>query len=167
MSWFGTDLVALGCIVGSAAVGGAATLAVRDAGHRAPLPCAVNTAAWAPQVSVSGNGHAHAIVVAPKVHVRELRHCRGDAVVEMDMDAHLQELEAQLENLDRVIEIQLEGQLKDLDRTLEFQLQGLEGQIERKVRQQMEARAQFEEAMRQVEKARVQVVVERAGSGGI
>ena len=167
MSWFGTDLVALGCIVGGAAVGGAATLAVMDAGHRAPLPCAVEARAWVPQVSVSGNGHSHAIVVAPKVHVRELRHCRGDAFVEIDMDAHLQEMEAQLQGLDRALEFQLEGRLKGLDRALELQLQGLESQIERKFQQQMEARAQLEDAMRQVERARVRVVVERAGSGGL
>lgn len=154
MSLFGTDLVALGCILGGAAVGGVATLAMTNVDGHADARCAVEAMAVSPRIAISHGGEARAIVVTPDVRIRAGRDCMTevDGVVEIHMDNHLEHLDAQLEHLDRALEIELHQ---------------LESQLEAEMGQQMEARAQFEEAMRQVEEARVQVVVKRVEGGGI
>ena len=61
MSWFGTDIVALGCILGGAAVSGAATLAIMDGGGESYVRCGVEAMAMAPRIAISpwrrGSGH--------------------------------------------------------------------------------------------------------------
>ena len=79
MSWFGTDVVALSCILGSAAVGGAATLALMaDADHQ-DHRCAVETVAVTPSVAVSHGSGVRAIVVKPNVRVRSSSDCARQA----------------------------------------------------------------------------------------
>jgi hypothetical protein len=154
MSWFGTDLVALGCIFGSAAVGGAATLAVMDGEKPLHPACGIEAMAVSPRVAISHRGHAQAVVVTPNVRIHS-RGCGGHGtpeVVEIRMEKDLQNLDVQLEQMDRA---------------LELQMQALETQLEAGIEQGLEARVQFEEALRQMENARVKVVVEKARNGGI
>lgn len=138
MIWFGTDIVALGCILGGAAIGGAATLAMTDGGGHADTRCAVEAMAVSPRIAISHGGGARAIVVTPDVRVHAVRDCMTE--------------------VDGVVEIHMEA---------EMELHQLESQLEAEMGQQMEARAQFEEAMRQVEEARVNAVVKRVEGGGI
>jgi len=153
MSWFGTDIVAVGCILGGAAVGGAVTAAFMDGGEHADIGCGMEAVAVSPQIAISHRGDAGAIVVMPDVRVRAIRDCvRGvEGVVEIHMENHLQHLDAQLEHLDQ---------------TLEIELRQMERQLEAELGQEMEARMKFEEAMRHMEEARVRVVVEKLERGG-
>ena len=159
MSLFGTDMVALGCILGGAAVGGVATLAMTNVGGHADARCAVETMAVSPRIAISHGGDTGAILVAPKVRVRAVRDCMTevDGVVEIHMENHLEDLNLHMGHLD--------VQLDHLDRALEMELHQLESQLEAEMGQ-MEARIHFEEAMRQLEEARVKVVVKRVEGGG-
>lgn len=131
MTWFGTDLVALGCILGGAAVGGTVTAAVINGGEHAHTGCAVEAFGVSPTITISHRGEARAFVVTPKVRVHGMR-----------------------------------NYVQGVDGRLEIELQQLERRMEAEVGQQMEARLQFEEAMRQMKEARVNVVVKRAEGGG-
>jgi hypothetical protein len=154
MSWFGTDLVALGCIFGSAAVGGAATLALMDGPGDPHGGCGVEAMALSPRIAISRGGHGQAIVVAPDVRVHSRAGCGHGTpdVVEIHLEKELQNLDVQLEQMDRA---------------LELQMQALETQLEAGMEQGLEARFQFEDALRQLENARVKVVVNKVPSGGI
>jgi len=155
MIWFGTDWVALGCILGGAAIGGAATLAMTDGGGQADARCAVEARmAVSPRIAISDRGRARAILVTPDVRVHAVRDCAVDVgkVVEIHLDNHLEQLDTQLEFLDQA---------------LELQMQQLEIQLEAELGQEMDARLQFEKAMQQVEVARLKVVLEKVEGGGI
>jgi citrate lyase gamma subunit len=154
MSWFGTDVVALGCILGGAAVSGAVTGALIHGDEQADMGCGIEAMALSPRIAISHGGDAHAIVVAPNLRVRAPRGCVRNLgrAVEINLDSHLEQMDAQLEHLDRALEIQL---------------QQLESQLEAEFGQQIEARVQIEEAMRQMEAARIKVVVREQGSGSI
>jgi hypothetical protein len=154
MSMLGTDIVALGCILGGAAIGGAATLAMMDGDGHADVGCEVEAMAVNQTVAISHRRDAGAIVVMPDVRVHAVRDCVGEmnGVVEIRLNNHLEQLDAQLEHLDHALEIEL--------RQMELQLEAEFGQ-------EMEARIQFEEAMRQVEEARVKVIVKKIEGGGI
>jgi len=164
MSWFGTDVVALSCILGSAAVGGAATLALMaDADHQ-DHRCAVETVAVTPSVAVSHGSGVRAIVVKPNVRVRSSSDCARQArhVVTIHrghelghLEANLEHMEANLEHVEQAIEIQMER--------LEAQI---EAQVEASIEQEFEAQVQFEEAMKALEEAKVKVVVAGSGTGG-
>lgn len=160
MSWFGTDLVALSCILGGAALGGAATLTLNQGGHGVEMDCAVEAMAVRPHISISHGGEAHAIVVAPNVRVHSRTDCGSHTteVIDIHMDRHMEDLDVQMEQLDI--------QLEQLDQVLEVQMEQLESQLEAKFEQEFEAQAQWEEAIRQLERAKVQMVVKRSGGGG-
>ena len=77
MSGFGTDILALACIAGSAATSGAVTLAFLDGPDPVQGNCAVEEFTVAPNVVVSGRGSTRAIVLAtPRVHVHASHDCR-------------------------------------------------------------------------------------------
>lgn len=154
MIWFGTDVVALGCIVGSAAVGGAATLAIMDGDRAVHRDCGVEAMAVAPRIAVAHGRRSHSIVVTPDVRIHSVRDCsQGRAeVIEIQVEDQLRELDVQLEQMNGALELQMEA---------------LETQLEAQVEQGLEARLQAEQALRQLENARVKVVVEKARSGGV
>jgi len=151
MSWLGTDIVALGCILGGAAVSGAATLAVMEGGGGSHVRCGVEAMTVSPRIAISHRGEARAIVVTPDVRVRSVRDCGSPGFVEILLDNQLQHLDAQLEHLDHTLEVQLE----QLEHQLEFELA-----------QEMDVRVQLEEAMNQLEAAKLKVVIERVEGGG-
>ncbi len=162
MTWFGTDVMALGCIAGSALVGGAATAAALHRGHDARVDCALEASALAPRIAIAHGGRAHTVVVAPTARVRYHRNCADamDGAVEVHVGNHLVDLDAQLEKLDQALEIQMDG----LESQIEAQI---EAQLKAQGEQQVGAEAQLREAVRQMERAqaRVKVVVGRAGGG--
>jgi hypothetical protein len=154
MSWFGTDVVALGCILGSAAVSGAVTGALIHGEEQADMGCGIEAMAVSPGIAISHGGEARTIVFTPNVRVQPHRGCvrHLERAVEINLDNHLEQMDAQLEHLDRALEIQL---------------QQLEGKLQAELGQQMEARLQLEEAMSQMQAARIKVVVREQGSGSI
>ncbi len=155
MSWFGSDIVAIGCILGGAAVGGAATLAVMDGGDHVHRRCGIERTAVAPTIAVAGHDGAHAIVVSPDVRVHSIRDCGSSVhdVVEIHMDNQLRHLDAQLEHLDHVLEIEFEGLEAQIEAEVEAELQALEAELESL------------EAIREFEAAKVKMVIEKVGGG--
>ena len=153
MIWFGTDVVALGCIIGSAAVGGAATLAIMDGDRAVQGGCGVEAMAVSPRIAVSHSRGSHSVVVTPDVRIHSVRDCdHGKAtVIELQVEDQLRELDVHLEQMDRALELQMEA---------------FESQLEAQLEQGIEARLQAEEAMRQLENAHVKVVVAKARRGG-
>ncbi|HSM61307.1 MAG TPA: hypothetical protein VK849_10940 [Longimicrobiales bacterium] len=97
MSGLGTDVVALACIRGGAAVGGVATAALDRGGERggADPACAVETLLETPAAVVAMGGGEGRIVVAPRVRVRDGEACA--VVVDPRVEVRLQRTEAQLE----------------------------------------------------------------------
>jgi hypothetical protein len=182
MSWFGTDLVSLGCILGGAAVGGAATYAVMDGATHGDPACAFTTSAIAPSVAVSGDGLSRAIVIhRSDVRGRRGPDCSGSlgGLVEIRLDRHLKDLDLQLEQLDQALEIQMEGlesQIQaDVQQRVESQLRRAEARMrEAEARLQRagsavqgaEAQEQLQEAIRQMEEAKVRIQLEKVRGSG-
>ena len=129
-------------------------MAMADSGHHWDTGCAVDARAVAPTIAISHAGHGKAIVVAPDVRARSARDCVSGVheVVEVRLDHQLR---------------RLDGELAQLDQALELQLEGLEAQIEAEIEANLEAALHFEEAMRKMEEAKVRVVLEKVGGGGI
>ena len=154
MSWFGTDVMALACIVGGATVSGATTLAMRaHDGHR-QIDCAVEARAVSPSVVVSGHGDARTIIVAPDVRIHSRKKCGAEVgeMVEIHLDQHVRHLEG-FEIEMRDLEVQLEG----LERALEFEFHLSEGaqpefafQFERNI--EAEIQAEMERVFEQLQK---------------
>ena len=146
MSWFGTDVMALACIVGGATVSGATTLAMRaHDGHR-HIDCAVEARAISPRVVVTGRGGAKTIVVAPNVRLHSRKKCGTEIgeIVEIHVDRHLRHME-EFELQMRDLEIELEG----LEKALEFDFQVSESfqpeyafQFEHQIEAEIEAELQ-------------------------
>jgi hypothetical protein len=146
MSVLGTDLMAVACIVGGAAVSGATTMRLLD-GHdtHARVACVGATFHTSPRVVVSMDGGKGAVVVAPRVRVHPNRDCmafvvesRGDVQVNMaEMQARMEEARARMEEararmekarasngsalsaqIQEQVEQQLQEQLQRLDKEL-------------------------------------------------
>lgn len=153
MRWLRTDLMALGCIVGGAVAGGAATFALMGHAEHDAVRCVVAATSAHPRITITHGGDAGALMVAPNVRVGGMADClsRVDQVVEVHMEHELQNLDAELRELDVVLERQLEGLERELELTLERELQ---------------AQGRLEEAKQKFEEARVRVLVkeERGGS---
>ncbi len=120
MGGISTDVIALGAMLGSAAVGGAVTLAL--AGEESPqrhevsVECVQTVVETAPRVSIAIAGEGETVVLAPRVSVRTTEPCVGLVQLErlerelarrraeFDIDARLEEemrrLEERLERLD-------------------------------------------------------------------
>jgi len=162
MSGFGTDVVALACIVGSAATSGAATLAFMDRGQADPEPCTVEAFAMAPNVVVSEGRGGHAIVMtAPRVHVHSAHDCR--AMVGEEVRLNLEVMRREMERARVRIEVARTEAESARETARVIRIQGREAVLLREeALQQMEkAQAQMEEAMEQAGQARMEAV-ERA-----
>jgi len=180
MSGFGTDIVALACIVGSAATSGAATLAFLDGDNSSPADCAVETMSVSPNLVVSGIGGHHAVVMAtPRVRVESAGDCRqviGERVrvdlerVRRDMDRARIQIEvarAQAEEArDAVRVIRIQGDearvLREdaMERVKEAQVE-----VQEALEKAQEARAEALERARQQLEAQLKEV--KKGSGGL
>lgn len=118
MSWFGTDVRALTCIVVGATLGGLATWAMVDA-RAAHADCVVGATAPSSRIIVSGRGNVSTVLVAPDVQVRTHKRCGGDVaeIVDVHVDRHIhlehlqemEELELQLEVMEKELEVKLEA----------------------------------------------------------
>lgn len=168
MSWLGTDVVAVACILGGAATSGALTMALADGGHDHGPPCAAEAVAVAPRVVVSSNGDTRAYVVAPEVQwqakarcakrvredvrVRVERAHRGQERARERMQRARREMEqvrihVRPQQLQRAIELEtsihLDGELLKLE-SLELAMEELEQVLESELEPAVEANVQAE-----------------------
>ena len=139
MSVLGTDLMAVACIVGGAAVSGATTMRLLD-GHdtHARVACVGATFHTSPRVVVSMDGGKGPVVVVPQVRVHPNHDCMafvvespGDVQVNMaEMRARMEEARARMEEaraenssalsaqIQEQVEQQLQEQMQRLDKEL-------------------------------------------------
>jgi len=99
MSVLGTDLMAVACIVGGAAVGGATTMRLLD-GHdaHARVACVGTTVHASPRVVVSMDGGKGTVVLAPRVRVHANHDCTAFVVESSgDIQANMAEVRARME----------------------------------------------------------------------
>ena len=162
MSWFGTDMMALACIVGSGAVGGAATLAAMGNHQQMDYHCVVEDAGANPEVMVVTGVRAPSVVVTRNVRVHASQDCQAAArhqieiagiqhrghIVHLEALEHLEHLE-HLEKMDfdfdfdfdfEELDVQLEGldvQLEGLDAQLEAMGVGMEQEIQTRIEQEL------------------------------
>jgi hypothetical protein len=120
MSWFGTDVRALACIVVGATLGGAATWALVDA-RAVHADCVVEARAHSPRIVVTGQGDVSTVLVAPNVQVRTHKRCGGTVseIVDVHVDRHIH-----LEHLQEMEELELHLEL--MEQELELKLEALE-----------------------------------------
>jgi len=145
MHMLGTDVMALTCILGGAAVSGGATLAALSAQHGHSPSCVVEAVAMVPDMVVSEGGHSHAVVVTPNVRFRALPGCGREAVdrVRVRVDTDLRaELAAEVRS------------------RVEREMERAQAEIER-ARAEME-RGQVDRAREWAEMERAHAEVERA-----
>jgi len=179
MSGFGTDIVALACIVGSAATSGAATLALQNRDAPASADCRVEALMVSPNVVVSGTHGSRAVVLsAPRIRVQGARDCRtvvGEEV-RIDMERMRRDVErarAQVEEARaraeaarervRVIRIREDGG-RAAEENLRGQLEAAQEEIRAALKQAEKARA--EALFRAQEQLEVRLEEARKGSGG-
>ncbi len=94
MSVMGTDVLAVACIVGGAAVSGGATLAALQRAE--PVGCAAE-AVVAPRVTVRMGGVGQDVVVRPRVVMVHGVHACGAVVVDRDVRVRMDEVRARVE----------------------------------------------------------------------
>ena len=108
MSGFGTDVVALTCILCGAAAGGAATLALMDVQDEVALRCTVATVEASPRVVVAVGGEEGAIIVRPRVRIHTSHDCASVQIHEAGMQIHEQLVISQAIELEEQIHLSME-----------------------------------------------------------
>jgi len=135
MSGMGTDVMALACILGSAAVGGTVTLAALDRGSDGAAVC-VSELHEAPVVALSQGGNGQTIVVAPRVRVHTQHGCEAMVVdVNVDPQVRVRLDEARLRMEEARVRME-EARLRvdaELGETLELRLQEELQRVEREL----------------------------------
>jgi hypothetical protein len=165
MSGFGTDILALACIAGSAATSGAVTLALFDGHDPAQANCAVEGFALAPNVVVSGRSGARAIVMTtPRVHVHASHDCK--AVVSENVRIRMEHMRHEMEEARVRIEVERVGaeEARVRGEILRLQADQARQLMEEARERAVEARGSMEEAHLQ----EIQLLLEKVekGSGG-
>jgi len=164
MSGFGTDIVALACILGSAATSGAVTLAFLDGDHPAPPNCAVEAFSVSPNVVVAEGSGAHAIVMAtPRVHMRSAHDCRFAVGEEIRVD--LENVRREMERARVRIDLARAGAEEARDAARIIRIRGGEARLLREEvsRQMEEAQAEIEAALEKANEARMEALSEALG----
>ena len=104
MSGFGTDIVALACIVGSAATSGAVTLAFLDGGENVKADCAVEAFTVSPNLIVSGRSGARTVVMrTPQLRLHSAHDC--GVVVTEGVQIHMQDVRQEVERVRVRVEV--------------------------------------------------------------
>jgi hypothetical protein len=161
MSGFGTDIVALACILGSAATSGAVTMAFLDGHPPAHADCAVEAFSVSPNVVVSGGDGVHAIVMAtPRVHMRSAHDCRFAVGEEIRVD--LEKVRREMDRARIRVEVARAGAEEAREAARIVRIRGNEARLLREeVSKEMEeARAQMEAALESANEARLEALAE-------
>lgn len=134
MSGISTDVIALGAILGSAAVGGVVTLALADrpadSEWEVSYECATTVVETAPHVVVSVGGVGEAVVVAPDVSVREepcAKVVRIDEMNAVHLDRARAEMDRARARMERARHRMERVEMRELERHLERYNGELEG----------------------------------------
>ncbi len=145
MSGFGTDVVALTCILCGAAVGGIATFTLMDVQDEVDLRCAVATVEASPRVVVSLGDEKGAIIVRPRVRVHTSHDCASVRIHEAEVLLHERfeieqvvisqaiELEEQIHLSMEMVEEEVQRAQLQLEKLELGQLEGMEREIEREI----------------------------------
>ncbi len=123
MNGYGTDVVALACILCGGAVGGAATFALMDGQDEVGLRCAVATVVASPRVVVAIGGDEGTVMVRPQVRVHTSHDCAGVLIHEEVMLSQVIELEEQ-------IHISMKMELEQLE-VMESEMERLQERLEK------------------------------------
>ncbi|MFC1662167.1 hypothetical protein ACFL3S_12080 [Gemmatimonadota bacterium] len=92
---FGTDVIAVACILGGAATAGALTLAMAGGGHQEHSACAVGAMEVSPRVLVSSDTGARVVVSVPNIRVHTDHDCA--VVVHEDVQLRMEEARREVE----------------------------------------------------------------------
>jgi ATP-dependent protease ClpP protease subunit len=104
MSGFGTDMVALACILGGAATGGAMTMALQAGGEDVRMDCAVETMSVGSQIVVTGDHGARAIVKStPQMELHQAHDCQ--LAVAGEVRIHMEEVRREMEEARGRVEV--------------------------------------------------------------
>jgi len=163
MSGFGTDILALACIAGSAATSGALTLAFMDGPGSAQADCAVEAFSVAPNVVVSGRDGARAVVLAtPRVHVHASHDCRR--VVSERVRIRMEGMQREMEEARIRVEAARARAEQSRARAEIIRLQGdqVRHLLEEARERTMEAKGELEDARIQ----EIQFLLQKAEKGG-
>ena len=145
MSGFGTDVVALTCILCGGAVGGAATFALMDVQDEMDVRCAVATVEASPRVVVAIGGEEGAIMVRPRVRVHSSHDCASvqihEAVIQIreavGISEHIvvgEQIQLSMETMEEEMErVQIQLEQIELEK-----LEVMESEIERELEREME-----------------------------
>jgi len=138
MSGFGTDVVALACILCGGAVGGAATFALMDVQDEVGFRCAVATVEEAPRVVLSLGGEEGAIIVRPRVRVHTSHDCAsvriheaGVQILEQVVISQAVELEEQIHLSMEMVEEEMQRVQVHIEKMELEQLEVMESEMER------------------------------------
>jgi hypothetical protein len=161
MSGFGTDIVALACILGSAATSGAVTMAFLEGDPPAQADCAMEALSVSPNVVVSGGHGAHAIVMTtPRIHLQSARDCRLTVGEEVRID--LERARREMERARVRIEVARAGAEEAREAARMIRIQGSEARLLREEvsRQMKEAQALMEATLESANEARLEALAE-------
>jgi ATP-dependent protease ClpP protease subunit len=103
MSGFGTDMVALACILGGAATGGAMTMALQAGGEDVRMDCAVEAMSVGSQIVVTGDHGARAIVMSTPLEMHQARPCQ--MAVAGEVRIHMEEVRREMEEARGRVEV--------------------------------------------------------------
>ncbi len=131
MSGFGTDVVALTCILCGAAAGGAATLALMDVQDEVGLRCAVATVEASPRVVVAVGGEEGAIIVRPRVRIHTSHDCASVQIHEQLVISQAIELEEQIHLSMEMVEEGMQRVQVHIEKMELEQLEVMEREMER------------------------------------
>jgi hypothetical protein len=161
MSGFGTDVVALACILGSAATSGAVTWACLDGDGPAKADCAIEAFSVSPNVVVSHGGRGHAIVMTtPRVHLAQAEDCRVRVGEEIRVD--MENVRREMERARIRIEAARAGAEEARSAARIIRIQGDEARLLREEvsREMEEAQARMEAVLEEANEARMEAVAE-------
>ena len=151
MSMLGTDVMALTCILGGAAVSGGVTLAAMASQHGHGPPCAVEAVALSPNLVISGGDGVHALVVTPNVRLRAREGCSSEVMdrVRVRVDTDLRgELAAEVQSR---IQREMERAQAEMERAM-AQMERGQADRERVWAEMERVQAEVERALTQVQK---------------
>lgn len=138
MNGFGTDVVALACILCGGAVGGAATFALMDVQDDVDFRCAVATVEESPRVVVAIGGEEGAVMVRPRVRVHTSHDCASVQIHEAGVLIHEEVILSQAIELEEQIQLSMEMVEEEMQRVqvhiekMELeQLEVMESEMER------------------------------------
>lgn len=164
MNGWSTDVVAVACILGSAAVSGGATVAALDgAGGSADVSC-VSAAVPEATVVVRGGRGAGVVVMSPRIHRASVEGCRTVVVdVDQQVDVRLDRVRVRMDDVQARMEEARARMEEARERMREAQARAAEAeaQVDAKLGEELQERLAQEMKRLERELARLEDVTVR------